>query len=115
LGLHHVGSFDDLPRNKGCPASVLGDVRSDDRIFLLPAAGDDDFRALVGKSQRSSVADREAPPVRKTIWFSNLLFIKNFVLLLVFGGWLVAAPPISPSQTEIRKIVLFSLSNRKSD
>jgi hypothetical protein len=88
LGLHHVGSFDDLPRNKGCPASVLGDVRSD---------------------------DREAPPVRKTIWFSNLLFIKSFVLLLVFGGWLVAAPPISPSQTEIRKIVLFSLSNRKSD
>jgi hypothetical protein len=50
-------------------ASVLGDLRSDDRTFLLPAAGDDDFRALVGKSQRSSVSDGEVPPVTKTPWF----------------------------------------------
>ena len=55
--LHDVGVLGDVSANKGCRASVLGDLRDDVRTFLFATAGDDDFRARFRKGQRRSFAD----------------------------------------------------------
>jgi hypothetical protein len=57
----------DVSANKGCRASVLGDLRDDVRTFLFATAGDDDFRARFCKGQRCSFADTGGAPVTSTI------------------------------------------------
>ena len=55
--LHDLGVLGDVSANKGCRASVLGDLRDDIRTFLFATASDDDFRARFCKGQRCSFAD----------------------------------------------------------
>jgi hypothetical protein len=52
-----VGILGDICANKGGGAAVLGDRRGDVRAFLFATAGEDDFGARFGKSQRRGFAD----------------------------------------------------------